>query len=107
MDIIKALISSYFDVTRKTFVDMVPKTIMYFLVNHFRSELQNELVAKLYRDNEIADLMRETDDIASKRKECIKMKELLQHALDVINQVRVVITIAAIIEYNLRIYAEH
>ena len=49
VEVIKTLIRSYFDLVRKTFVDMVPKTVMHFLVNGFRENLQNELVGKLYR----------------------------------------------------------
>jgi dynamin 1-like protein len=49
VEVIKTLIRSYFDLVRKTFVDLVPKTVMHFLVNGFRENLQNELVAKLYR----------------------------------------------------------
>jgi len=48
-EIIKLLIASYFDIVRKNFLDMVPKTIMYFLVNHAKDNLQNELVSSLYR----------------------------------------------------------
>lgn len=49
MEIIKLLTASYFDIVRKNFLDMVPKTIMYFLVNHAKDNLQNELVSSLYR----------------------------------------------------------
>ena len=52
MEIIKSLVDSYFDIVRKNFTDMVPKTIMYFLVNHVRDSLQNELVSELYREAE-------------------------------------------------------
>lgn len=48
-EIIKLLTASYFDIVRKNFLDMVPKTIMYFLVNHAKDNLQNELVSSMYR----------------------------------------------------------
>lgn len=48
-EIIKALISSYYDIVKKNYMDLVPKTIMHFLVNNFKEGLQNELVSQLYR----------------------------------------------------------
>ena len=48
-EIIKSLISSYFDIVKKNFIDLIPKTIIYFLVNQFKDNLQNELVSELYR----------------------------------------------------------
>jgi dynamin 1-like protein len=88
MEIIKSLIESYFAIVRKNFIDMVPKTIMYFLVNHVRDAMQNELVAELYRDTEIHNLMKEADDVAQRRKTCEEMKELLARALEIVNEVR-------------------
>lgn len=88
MEIIKSLMESYFSVVQKNFIDMVPKTIMYFLVNHVRDSLQNELVSELYRDAEVGTLMQEADDIAERRQNCNEMKELLSKALDIVNEVR-------------------
>ena len=88
MEIIKSLIESYFSIVRKNFIDMVPKTIMYFLVNHVRDAMQNELVAELYRDIELPSLMKEADDVAQRRKTCVEMKDLLATALDIVNEVR-------------------
>ena len=88
MEIIKSLIESYFNIVRKNFIDMVPKTIMYFLVNHVRDAMQNELVAELYRDNELPSLMKEADDVAQRRKTCVEMKDLLSTALEIVNEVR-------------------
>ena len=88
VEIIKSLIDSYFSIVRKNFVDMVPKTIMYFLVNHVRDAMQNELVSELYRDAEVGTLMREADDVAQRRRTCAEMRELLGRALEIVNEVR-------------------
>ena len=87
-EIIKSLIESYFNIVRKNFLDMVPKTIMYFLVNHSKDSIQNELVSELYKENEIADLLRETDDVAQRRRTCSEMRGLLGRALEIVNEVR-------------------
>jgi dynamin 1-like protein len=88
MEVIKSLIVSYFGIVQKNFIDMVPKTIMYFLVNHVRSELQNELVSELYREAEVGQLMQEAEDIADRRKSCEEMKDLLSKAFEIVNEVR-------------------
>lgn len=87
-EIIKALMQSYFDIVKKNFTDMVPKTIMHFLVNTFKENLQNELVRELYRENIMTELMRETEDVATRRKTCREMKDLLRRGLEIVNEVR-------------------
>lgn len=87
-EIIKSLIDSYFGIVRKNYIDMVPKTIMYFLVNHVKDELQNELVCELYRESEVGFLMKEAKDIAMRRRTCLEMRDLLQKALEIVNEVR-------------------
>ncbi len=87
-EIIKTLLSSYFDIVKKNFLDLVPKTIMHFLVNAFKESLQNELVKELYKEEMMLDLMRETPDVASRRKACREMKELLRRGLEIVNEVR-------------------
>lgn len=79
---------SYFNIVRKNFIDYVPKTIMYFLVNHVKDSLQNELVAELYKEAELGALMQEAEDIATRRQTCAEMKELLMKALEIVNEVR-------------------
>ncbi|KAL7538696.1 hypothetical protein ACHAWF_006185 [Thalassiosira exigua] len=87
-EIIRSLIGSYFSIVRKNYIDMVPKTIMYFLVNHVRDEMQNELVGELYREAEVGFLMREAEDVASRRRTCLEMRDLLEKALEIVNEVR-------------------
>lgn len=88
VQVIKSLIDSYFRVVRKTFIDMVPKTIMFSLVNHVKDSLQNELVSELYREQEIMGLMKEAEDVAQKRSTCTEMRDLLSKALEIVNEVR-------------------
>lgn len=88
MEIIKSLIESYFTIVRKNIIDMVPKTIMYFLVNHVRDHLHNELVAELYRENEFIILMKEAEDITERRMTCLEIRDLLFKALEIVNEVR-------------------
>jgi len=41
--------------------------IYYFLVNESKNKVQNELVAKLYREDLFAELLEESPQIASRR----------------------------------------
>ena len=61
---------------------------MYFLVNHVRDSLQNELVSELYREAEVGSLMKEAEDVAQRRNTCTEMKDLLGKALEIVNEVR-------------------
>ena len=88
IQVIKTLISSYFDIVKKSFTDMVPKVIMHFLVNSFKDGLQNELISTLYRESLFTDLLKETDDVAEKRQACREMRDLLTKAMEIVNEVR-------------------
>jgi dynamin 1-like protein len=87
-EIIKTLIRSYFDIVKKNFMDLVPKTIMRFLVITFKEGLQNELVCQLYKENVMNELMRETEEVASKRRAFREMRDLLHRANEIVNEVR-------------------
>ncbi|RZC16383.1 Dynamin-related protein 3A isoform C [Glycine soja] len=45
----KLLLRSYYDIVRKNVEDLVPKAIMYFLVDKAKGELHNVFIKKLYR----------------------------------------------------------
>jgi dynamin 1-like protein len=53
--IIKNLIISYFGTVRKTINDMVPKTVMAFLVNKSKNQAQHILVQRIYNDGQNLD----------------------------------------------------
>ena len=75
--IIKNLIVSYFNTVRKSMNDMVPKTIMAFLVNKTKNMAQRELVATLYSDDvNLNDLLMEDNATIKKRQACEEMVAL-------------------------------
>lgn len=87
-DIIRALLTQYFEIVRKNICDSVPKAIMHFLVDKTKSNLQSELVASLYKDELFQELLKESDEVATKRKAAQEMLKVLQKAQDIINEVR-------------------
>ena len=63
-NIIKNLITSYFNVVRKNISDIVPKTIMNFLVNQSKVIAQSELVNAIYKDASMEELLVEDPIVA-------------------------------------------
>jgi dynamin 1-like protein len=76
----KLLLKSYYDIVRKNIEDIVPKTIMHFLVNDTKRGLHNNVIKKLYRDNLLEEMFQEPDEIALKRKRCIELLEAYRQA---------------------------
>jgi len=76
-ELIVSLLDSYFDVVRKNVKDTVPKTIMHFLVNASKDNIQNELVSSLYKEELMDDLLSESPGIAARRKQCKEMLQVL------------------------------
>ncbi|USW51069.1 Putative dynamin stalk domain, dynamin, GTPase region, GTPase effector domain-containing protein [Septoria linicola] len=88
VEVIKLLISSYFNIVRRTMIDMVPKAIMLNLVEHTKEEMQRELLEQMYRTQELDDLLKESDYTTKRRKECQQMVESLSRASEIVSQVQ-------------------
>ncbi|KAI4140313.1 MAG: hypothetical protein L6R39_005852 [Caloplaca ligustica] len=88
VEVIKLLINSYFNITRKTLIDMVPKAIMLTLIQFTKDEMQKELLEQMYRTNELDDLLKESDHTIRRRKECQQMVESLSKASEIVSQVQ-------------------
>jgi len=86
--VIERLIRSYFNIVRKTVQDLVPKSIMNFLVNNVRDNLQSELVRELYNAPDLDELLSESDQMTSRRKETAEMLVALKKANSVISDIR-------------------
>ncbi|KAK4193108.1 Dynamin central region-domain-containing protein [Podospora australis] len=88
VEVIKLLISSYFNIVKRTMIDMVPKAIMLNLVSFTKEEMQKELLENMYRQSELDDLLKESDYTIRRRKECQTMVESLSRASEIVSQVQ-------------------
>ncbi|KIV92820.1 Vacuolar protein sorting-associated protein 1 [Exophiala mesophila] len=88
VEVIKLLINSYFNITRRTMIDMVPKAIMLNLVQLTKDEMQRELLEQMYRTQEFDELLKESDYTVRRRKECQQMVESLSKASEIVSQVQ-------------------
>lgn len=73
---------------KKNVKDTVPKSIIHFLVNKSKEEIQNELVAALYKEELFDELLQESQVIAQRRDACKIMIDSLRKAHDILNEVR-------------------
>jgi len=88
VEIIKLLINSYYNIVKKTLIDMVPKAIMLNLVQFTKDEMQRELLENMYRTDTFDDLLKESDYTVRRRKECQQMVESLSRASEIVSQVQ-------------------
>ncbi|KAF2437018.1 hypothetical protein EJ08DRAFT_644550 [Tothia fuscella] len=88
VEVIKLLINSYFNIVRRTMIDMVPKAIMLNLVAHTKEDMQRELLEQMYKQEELDDLLKESEYTTRRRKECLQMVESLGKASEIVNQVQ-------------------
>ena len=66
-NLIRSLLHSYFNIVRQSIQDLVPKAIMHFLVNHTSQQVQNRLVASLYKPELFAEMLNEDEALVAER----------------------------------------
>ncbi|KAF1346890.1 Dynamin central region-domain-containing protein [Delphinella strobiligena] len=86
-ELIRRLISSYFNIVRETIADQVPKAVMHLLVNHSKDVVQNRLVSELYKEELFQELLYEDDAIKSEREKCEKLLSTYKEAAKIIGEV--------------------
>ncbi|KAB8268571.1 Dynamin central region-domain-containing protein [Aspergillus minisclerotigenes] len=86
-ELIRRLISSYFDIVRETIADQVPKAIMHLLVNHSKDVVQNRLVSELYKEDLFGELLYEDDGIKAEREKCERLLETYKEAAKIVGEV--------------------
>ncbi|CAN9097470.1 unnamed protein product [Alternaria alternata] len=86
-ELIRRLISSYFNIVRETVADQVPKAIMHLLVNHSKDVVQNRLVSTLYKEDLFQELLYEDDTIKAEREKCEKLLKTYKEAAKIVGEV--------------------
>jgi len=86
-ELIRRLISSYFNIVRESIADQVPKAIMHLLVNFSKDVIQNRLVSELYREALFEDLLYEDDGIKAERQKCEKLLQTYKEAAKIVGEV--------------------
>lgn len=86
-ELIRALISSYFNIVRESIADQVPKAIMHLLVNHCKDVVQNRLVSELYKETLFEELLYEDDAVKKEREKCEKLLQTYREAAKIIGEV--------------------
>lgn len=87
-EIIRTLLVSYFGIVRKNMQDLVPKAIMNFLVNAAKENMQNALVAELYKEGELEDIFAEAEHTVEARRRCAELVRALERSLEVLGELR-------------------
>ena len=85
--VIQNLIFSYFNIVKKNISDMVPKTIMAFLVNDSRKNAHSELVAQIYKAGDLDTLLVEDPMVVEQRDRARKVIKALRQAQEILNEV--------------------
>ena len=86
-NLIRSLIASYFSIVRQTIQDLVPKAIMHFLVNYTSGQVQNRLVASLYKPDLFHDLLNEDEALVAERTRVKALLDAYKEAFKTLSEV--------------------
>merc|ERR1712013_179367 len=87
VETIRNLVDSYMKIVTKTCRDLVPKVIMYLMINDAKAFINGELLANLYATGNTQEMMEESADEALKREEMLRMYHACKEALKVISEI--------------------
>ncbi|KAI4459823.1 dynamin [Holotrichia oblita] len=87
VETIRNLVDSYMRIVTKTTRDLVPKTIMFIIVNSSKHFIKGELLAHLYASGDQNQMMEESPEEAIKREEMVRMYHACKEALRIIGDV--------------------
>ncbi|KAG2012099.1 dynamin protein dnm1, variant 2 [Coprinopsis cinerea AmutBmut pab1-1] len=86
-NLIRSLITSYFNIVRQSIQDLIPKAIMHFLVNHTSQQVQNRLVSALYKPELFAELLNEDEALVAERTRVKALLDAYKDAFKILSEV--------------------
>ncbi|RXW16316.1 hypothetical protein EST38_g9538 [Candolleomyces aberdarensis] len=86
-NLIRSLISSYFHIVRQSIQDLIPKAIMHLLVNHTSQQVQNRLVASLYKPDLFGELLNEDEALVAERTRVKALLDAYKDAFKTLSEV--------------------
>ncbi|OWA51581.1 Dynamin-1 [Hypsibius exemplaris] len=89
VETIRNLVESYMRIVSKNVRDLVPKTIMYSMINESKEFIQTELIPSLYSAGDQNTLMEESLEESTRREEMLRMYNACKEALKIIGDVSV------------------
>lgn len=87
VETIRNLVESYFGIVCKNVRDVVPKTIMFMMVNKLKVYMKSDLLPMIYTAGDQDNMMEESQEAAKRREEMIKMYHTCKDALGLISDV--------------------
>ncbi|KAJ3452075.1 dynamin [Anaeramoeba flamelloides] len=85
---IREIVVNYFDAVKTNLYDSIPKAIMFSMVNEAKKELESVLMARVYDEDMLADLMEEDSNVVKQRKDYKKKIALLEEVQDIMSDVK-------------------
>jgi len=86
---IRNLVDSYRSIVNKATLDIIPKTIMYYIINNLKLFLENDIISDVFASADLATLMEENAEEELRRKEILKIYHSTKEALSILNEVSV------------------
>ncbi|KAI0676151.1 Dynamin central region-domain-containing protein [Trametes maxima] len=86
-NLIRSLIQSYFNIVRQTIQDLVPKAVMHLLVNNTSQQVQNRLVASLYKPELFGELLNEDEALVAERARVKALLDAYRDAFKTLSEV--------------------
>ncbi|XP_028817568.1 dynamin 3a isoform X2 [Denticeps clupeoides] len=87
VETIRNLVDSYLNIVYKCIRDLLPKTIMHFIINSLKDFIHSELPAQLYSTEDHMTLMDEFPEQAQRREEVLRVHAALKEALAIITDI--------------------